>query len=216
MASLHTVVQGEHLSRIAKRYGFTDYRVIWQHSRNAALRSKRNPNVLFPGDELFIPDREKREELRGTDLRHRFVAKGPSLKLRLVVEDLYEKPVAQAPCELHVEGQVHRLTTDARGKIEVDIPPTAEFARLILKSDETPLENLAIPVKIGHLDPVEQASGQRARLSNLGYFFAPEDAAGVPEEFRLAVEEFQCDHGLLVDGVCGPQTQGKLKAVHGC
>ena len=51
MATLHTVVQGEHLSRIAKQYGFTDYRVIWEHRRNAALRGKRNPNVLFPGGE---------------------------------------------------------------------------------------------------------------------------------------------------------------------
>jgi murein L,D-transpeptidase YcbB/YkuD len=36
------------------------------------------------------------------------------------------------------------------------------------------------------------------------------------ERIRLAVEEFQCDHGLKVDGVGGPDTQNKLKEVHGC
>ena len=34
--------------------------------------------------------------------------------------------------------------------------------------------------------------------------------------FLSAIEEFQCDHGLVVDGKCGPATQAKLKQVHGC
>jgi peptidoglycan hydrolase-like protein with peptidoglycan-binding domain len=34
--------------------------------------------------------------------------------------------------------------------------------------------------------------------------------------FKSAVEEFQCDHGLAVDGKCGPKTQAKLEEIHGC
>jgi murein L,D-transpeptidase YcbB/YkuD len=34
--------------------------------------------------------------------------------------------------------------------------------------------------------------------------------------FLSAVEEFQCDHGLTVDGKCGPATQARLKQAHGC
>jgi len=30
------------------------------------------------------------------------------------------------------------------------------------------------------------------------------------------VGNFQRDHGLTVDGKCGPLTQAKLKKVHGC
>jgi nucleoid-associated protein YgaU len=57
MAIDHTVVQGEYLSKIARSYGFSDYRTIWEHPKNAALKQARqNPNVLFPGDRLFIPD----------------------------------------------------------------------------------------------------------------------------------------------------------------
>ena len=36
------------------------------------------------------------------------------------------------------------------------------------------------------------------------------------DRFESAVEEFQCDSNLTVDGQCGPQTQAKLKDVHGC
>jgi hypothetical protein len=30
------------------------------------------------------------------------------------------------------------------------------------------------------------------------------------------LEEFQCDHNLMVDGTCNPQTQARLLEVHGC
>ena len=217
MASYHTVKQGEHASSIAKKYGFTDFRTIWNHGQNAQLKQKRvNPNVLHPGDQLFIPDRTEREESRPTDRRHRFVTSLPRLKLRLVLDDLYEKPIANAPCELRVEGEVHPLTTDSRGKIERDIPIEAEQAQLIVRSPETPLDAMVIPIEIGHLDPVDELTGQKARLANLGYFTGPVDDAPPGADFKLAVEEFQCDQKLAVDGICGPRTQAKLKEVHGC
>jgi hypothetical protein len=216
MASQHTVVQGEHLSRIATQYGFSDYRTIWEHPQNASLRQKRvNPNVLFPGDQLYIPDRKEREENRPTDQRHRFVLRAPRLKLKLVLDDIYEKPIANAPCELHVEGEVHRLSTDGSGRIEKDIPNAAEQARLIIRSPETALDEFVLPIVIGHLDPVEEDTGQKARLANLGYYLGEIDDRADPT-FRMAVEEFQCDQRLAVDGVCGPQTQARLKQVHGC
>lgn len=216
MASYHTVEQGDHLSKIAKKYGFSDYRTIWDHGQNADLRQKRpNPNVLFPGDRLYIPDKELKSVSRSTNQQHTFQVKAQRLKLRLVLEDLYEKPIANAPCELHVESEIHQLTTDGRGKIEQDIPTTAENVRLIIRSKETALDDLIIPIKIGHLDPVDEMTGQQARLANLGYYTGPIDGQENPA-FRLAVEEFQCDQGLAVDGVCGPQAQAKLKLVHEC
>jgi N-acetylmuramoyl-L-alanine amidase len=216
MAKYHIVEQGEYISKIAKKHGFSDYRTIWDDSNNAELKKKRqNPNVLFPGDRLFIPDKGEKEESRSTEQRHRFQVKKPKLKLRLVLEDIYEKPIANAKCELTVEGETHQTTTNGKGQVEQEIPATAEHALLVIKDAETPVKDEAIPIKIGHLDPVEEFSGQKARLNNLGYY------AGPLEErdemlFRLAVEEFQCEHGLKVDGVCGSQTQAKLKEAHGC
>lgn len=53
-------------------------------------------------------------------------------------------------------------------------------------------------------------SGQSGRLTNLGYFSGDVNQPE-PADFKSAVEEFQCDHGLAVDGICGPITQASLR-----
>ena len=40
MGVYHNVVQDEHLSSIAKKYGFSDYKIIWNHDQNAELKKK--------------------------------------------------------------------------------------------------------------------------------------------------------------------------------
>jgi Putative peptidoglycan binding domain/LysM domain len=216
----HTVKQGEHLSSIARRYGFSDYKIIWNDPNNVKLKEQRkNPNVLYPGDQLYIRDKEEKQESRSTEQHHTFQIKNPKLELRLVLEDQFSKPIKNAQCELHVENQVLHLTSDGLGHINQSIPATAENALLIIKDPKTPLNEMAIPIKIGHLDPVEEQSGQLSRLNNLGYFAGPLESASKEENqalFLSAVEEFQCDHGLTVDGKCGPLTQTKLRRVHGC
>lgn len=218
MAGYHIVSQGEHVASIADSYGFADYLTIWNHANNATLKSKRqNPNVLYPGDRLFIPDRTPGEYSRATDQRHRFKVKGKPLKLRLTLQDHYEKPIANTACVLTIDTESHQLTTDGNGKIELTIPPSASQSALLIQGDgeETPYAGVTIPIKIGHLDPVEEISGQQGRLSSLGYFWGVIDGEDSPD-FRSAVEEFQCENGLTVDGVCGPNTQAKLKQVYGC
>jgi len=216
----HTVEQGEYLSSIARKYGFPDYKVIWDDANNAELKKKRqNPNVLYPGDELYIPDKDKKQEPGNTEKRHTFQLKQSPLELRLVLENLYYKPIANARCDLHVENQVFELTTDSRGRLQQEIPATAEKALLVIHDPDTPLNETAITLKIGHLDPVEEISGQKARLQNLGYLAGSlEDVDDEESEmrFKAAVEEFQCDEGLKVNGICDPKTQAKLKKVHGC
>jgi N-acetylmuramoyl-L-alanine amidase len=216
MADYHIVEQGEYLSKIAFENGFLDHTIIWDHPNNAQLKQDRkNPNVLFPGDKLFIPDMEQRQESGATDQHHKFAIKQEKLMLRLVLEDIYEKPIANAPCKLIVDDESFDLITDSKGKIEQEIPSDAHEAVLVIKGDQTPFQGDIIPIKIGHLDPVEEVSGQQARLNNLGYFAGDGAKADAPD-FHSAVEEFQCDHHLKVDGICGPVTRAKLKDVHGC
>lgn len=217
MAEHYTVNQGDHVAGIASRFGFTDYRTIWDHPNNQELKNKRqNPNVLFPGDVLYVPDRESREEERPTDQRHRFVVRRKPLKLHLKLRDHYEKPIANAPCVLIVDGVSRELTSDGNGELKLEIPPSAGQSVLVIKdTEQTPYGEMAIPVNIGHLDPVDEMSGQQGRLSNLGYFLGEADGQDSPA-FRIAVEEFQCEHGLTVDGICGPNTRAKLKEAHGC
>ncbi len=220
MSTYHTVVQGEHLSGIAKMHGFSSYKTIWDHGQNAELKKQRqNPNVIFPGDLLFIPDKGEKEVSRNTEKRHHFKVKAEKLRLRLVLEDIYEKPIANAKVELLVDNETFKLSTNGQGRIEQDIKPTDERAFLTIKDPQTPINEILIPIKIGHLDPVDKISGQKARLNNLAYSAGPLEEKSEDENkemFLSAVEEFQCDHGLGVDGKCGPNTQAKLKQVHGC
>src|SRR5581483_2711205 len=201
MAEYYTVAQGDHLAAIAWRYGFTEYSIIWDHANNADLKKKRqNPNVLFPGDVLYIPDREQREEPRPTDQTHNFVLKRNLLKLHLKLRDHYEKPIANAPCVLVVDGDSHNLTSDGNGELQLEIPPSASQSVLLIQdTEQSPYGGMAIPIKIGHLDPVDEISGQQGRLNNLGYYFGDIDGNDSPR-FRMAVEEFQCENGLTVDG----------------
>lgn len=54
----HTVRAGENLTVIAKKYGYPDWRTIYNDPKNADFRRKRpNPNLILPGDLLFIPDK---------------------------------------------------------------------------------------------------------------------------------------------------------------
>jgi N-acetylmuramoyl-L-alanine amidase len=213
MAQTYTVKQGDHLFGIAEANGFHDYHILWDHPQNADLKKLRqNPNILLPGDQVFVPDPEIREESRPTNKKHSFEVNNQKLQLRLVLEDIYEKPIAGAACDLMVEGEIHNLTTNGRGLIELEIPGKAKNGTLVVKADQTPFRNVEIPIKIGSLDPIDTPSGQEARLENLGYFPGQDD----PVAFESAVEEFQCDNGLTVDGICGPATQAKLKQVYGC
>jgi len=210
---VHEVKQGEHLSRIARLHGFRNPDTVWNDAGNSSLRDLRpNPNVLFPGDTITIPDRTEKQEVRATGQLHTFSVDVQPLRLALVIKDANSDPLPNEQCVLAVSdifGPVtETLTTDANGRIDKEISPVAE-------GGEVRVRGQVYFLKIGDLDPEDQKSGQRARLANLGYYFG--EGADIDEdELRTAVEEFQCDNDLFVDGDCGPKTQKKLKAVHGC
>jgi len=56
MAIAYTVVAGDFLTSIAKKFGIADWRTIYFDPSNAAFRAKRpNPNHIFAGDVIMIP-----------------------------------------------------------------------------------------------------------------------------------------------------------------
>ena len=215
----YTVKQGDHLSKIAEKNGFGDYRALWDHPQNSQLKQKReNPNVLYPGDVLYVPEKECKDESGATEQRHRFRVHSKNFVLRIVLKDFEDEPVADAGCQLHLEGKVFSFRTDAHGRIEQTIPSTADGGVLIFDDPAAVPFDERIHIKIGHLDPVDTTSGIQARLNNLGYDAGPVDG-NESEQIRSAIEEFQCDTFKIaseVDGKCGPNTQSKLKKVHGC
>jgi hypothetical protein len=222
MSGIHIVKQGEHLSGIAGAYGFTDYRTIWNYPDNAALQAQRqNPNVLFPGDQVVIPDKRPKELPKPTDQRHQFTKSGKPLKLQIKLAQSFHGPIANTPCDLFIGANQYPVTSDATGLIQQTIPTTAIQARLVIKQtirvkgQQVPWQT-ELSIKIGYLDPVDQVSGQIGRLANMKYYRKPVDTVD-QTELESAIEEFQCDFGVKpVDGICGPVTQAKLKQIYGC
>lgn len=215
--TIHIVSQGEHLPSIAKRYGFSDWKTIYDHPKNKDLKDKRpNPNILYPGDQVFIP----KKEFKQSDIQSgkKFTIKMKSLvaKLAIVMKKEDEKPFANVKYKIKIGERTTNGSTDGDGKITMEVDPDVTDIDLTLLLDEKdPEATVRRRLKVGYLDPIDEITGMQARLNNLGY-----QAGSIPDandpRFRSAVEEFQCDHKLKVDGVCGPKTQAKLKEVHGC
>ncbi len=209
MPQTHTVQQGDHLTSIAARYGFYNRNIIWDHPANAELKENRNPNILLPGDQLFIPDKTAKTECRPTTLLHTFYVDDQPLQLLITLKDWDGIPVANAACDLQVDAAHFPLNSDAAGNLSKSITKKAAQGAVRIDSPQT-----LIQFQIGYLDPSSADSGWRARLANLGYSskLAEQDEG----RMRLAVEEFQCENGLPVTGLMDDATKAKLEAVHGC
>src|SRR5947209_1428596 len=99
MGTYHTVEEGEHIMRIALAYGWTQWKTIWNAPENAELRQTRDsPDVLMPGDSLYVPDRDTKETPAATEQRHKYKLKVPPLKLRLNLQDRFYGSIADQDC----------------------------------------------------------------------------------------------------------------------
>jgi hypothetical protein len=211
----HRVRQGECLASIAKIYGFADWQTIYDHPNNENLRRRRpNPNVIYPGDCLFIPDRQQKEAAGETEQRHRFRVRGARVTLRIFLRDMDENPHANKRYSLLVEGQTYEGQTDSEGLIQQAVPADAEEGELrVWLSDEPGSEPMIWPIDIGHLNPVEFVSGVKQRLENLGYMTGSDDEDLDPIT-RESLLRFQKDHSLPVTGEPDEATRNRLVEKH--
>jgi N-acetylmuramoyl-L-alanine amidase len=206
----HTVKQGECIESIAFEKGFF-WETIWNDSQNAELkRNRKDPNVLFMGDEVFIPEKNEKTESCATKQRHRFRKKGVPSKFRLVLEDEQNQPRANLPYVLKIDGELFSGETDAEGALELQIPPNAKLGKLTVEADD---DKEVYELNFGHIDPISEVSGIQARLNNLGYDCGPTDGKLCPAT-KEAISTFQEEHGLPVTGEPDEQTQQKLKEEH--
>jgi hypothetical protein len=208
MPRLHTVGDGEHLSGIAERYDFENFETIWNRDENEPLRDARAmPDVLLPGDTVFVPDKKTKQFARPTGAMHRFQVKLHAIKLTVYLQDLGSDPVSGQDCSLSVGGVTQTATSDGDGKIEVKIPRAVGSGVLTIG-------DRSIDFDVGLLDPIDSERGWKQRLVNLGYVsVAPEDMDARFE--RCAIEELQYDYELPQTGVLDDATRDALLAAHG-
>jgi hypothetical protein len=204
----HRVSQGECLSSIAERYGFF-WQTLWNHPSNSALRKLRgDPNVLLPGDAVFVPEKRIAEYRRPTGATHRFQRKGVPATLR--VQFLSgDAPRANQAFVAEVDGVEHRGTTDGQGVLQLPIRPDARRATVRFEDDEEEYDLL-----LGTVDPVDALTGVKARLANLGYELPGGVSDLLDEATRDALRAFQARVGLIATGEPDDATRAKLLEIH--
>lgn len=208
----YTVKQGDCVSSIAKKFHIGDWSVIFDHPSNKALRDKRkSPNVLYPGDVLFIPEVEPKDHPVASGAPHRFKVRTPKKSISIIVEDAEDHVLADMAYKLVVEGETLEGKTDGKGKLETSVPVDAQQGQLTIGKFTWTLQ-------IGHLNPVEHApdegsSGLMHRLRNLGYS-VPADAKATDPAARSAIATFQARSSLPVTGEIDDATRKKLLDYH--
>lgn len=239
MPQRKTVGQGECLVSIAGESGL-HWETLWNHPENAELkRLRKDPNVLLPGDEVFIPDKTRRTEQGATEKRHRFRALGTPARLHLRLlgrPDEADEPAetAESNAGVYVEpepkasepeplaGVPYRLyvdqrllaegKTDSDGRIDKVLPPASRDAYLVL-DPATPKERI-LQIGLGRMDPIDELVGVCKRLRNLG-FDCPTDEQSMTPEIGEALAKFQRSQGLEPTGEPDDATRSRLKELHG-
>jgi N-acetylmuramoyl-L-alanine amidase len=201
------------MSSIARKYGFGDWHTIYDHPQNQDFRKKRpNPNLLYPGDALFVPERGEKSLSLATGSAHALQATTVKRELRLRLRDGEEKPFANRPYVIEGSDFFAAGHTDGDGLLVEAVPAFLKTARLSLEGREWTLRLAAL----NPIDDVGDAgvSGVQARLANLGYYSGRVDGALGPGT-REAIAAFEVHYGLEVTGKPEGQVLRKLKEVHG-
>jgi N-acetylmuramoyl-L-alanine amidase len=201
----HIVRQGECLASIACEHGFADWREVYDHEENAALREQRpNAHILLPGDRVFVPARDEGGLRVERGQTHRFRGARPRSRLSLHLRGDDGQPVSGRRYTLEVAGESFAGTTGADGAVDHSVDARARQGTLRLYQGDTPVHTMTLA--IGHLDPVDTESGAHHRLTNLGYARSDE----LDERLRA----FQRDHGLPQSGALDAATRAKLSELH--
>lgn len=213
---IHVVKAGDCLYRIAQQYGFADWQIIYDHPDNADFRELRpNPNVIFPGDEIHIPDPEPKQVSLSTTQQHKIRLTRPPIMLRIELRDELDELLADKAFMLEFGESVYEGTTTGEGLLEQKVRASEEQGQLtVWMTDDREGERYCWDIAIGHLDPVEELIGVRQRLNNLGFYCEP-DGDEIDDSLRLALRGFQHVAELDQSGEPDDATRAKLVELHG-
>jgi hypothetical protein len=202
----YVVRAGDYLTAVAHARGLTPGD-IWDHPANADLRKKRpNPEILAPGDILFIPVVEREWLPVSAGSTNTYVVTIPLVEIHVVLHGSDGKPLAGKSLVLEPDPGVKSPTTDGTGLLKVKIPVTVRRVTVTV-----PDANLKFQIRVGELDPHDTSSGILSRLRQLGYAGSEGHLArsGRPylagvdlseNALRRAVSAYQNDQGQDVTG----------------
>lgn len=207
----HTVAQGDCMMSIAEEYGFL-WQTLWNHPDNAELkRIRKDPNILFPGDIVAIPEKNRREEEAPTGKRSEFVKKIGRAQVRLRLLDTKRRPRPNVRFLAVVDGEASSGSSDGDGFITISVRLNARHLHLRVEQGSRIEEyNLSL----GAIDPIAELSGVQQRLANLGYPCGSEQET-MGELTREAIRAFQKERNLEVTGQLDDATRQQLGALHG-
>jgi hypothetical protein len=207
----HIVKQGECLSSIAHRFGFKTARLLYEHPDNAEFRKKRpDPAVIFPGDEIKIPDLRPQSLTLQTGKTHRIVVNLPVVQLRVYLRDLDGVAIANQDYVIRFEGCKEKGKTTDKGLLEHKVPASIDEAEV-----EIPCLGLALRLRCGRIDPIDTVTGFQVRLNNLGFGAGAADGVLGPRT-RAAIRRFQESCAIKATGDMDTQTGQKLAQTYGC
>lgn len=209
----HTVRQGECLSTIAAAYGFADWHNVYDDPANTELRKKRpNPHVLFPGDVVAIPERDKTPIEVTTGKLHRFRIKLPKRNLKVRMLDEHKEPIKNEPFTAVVDHVTYFDVTDDDGVLYLELPVDAATIEIWIAGQRRTLA-------LGELNPIEDTpddgvSGVQGRLLGLGFNPGPIDGK-MGSRTRGAIVAFQRHFKLKETGEIDEDTKIRLKKEYG-
>jgi len=196
MPHIYITEQGETLLSIAHKYNFSSWETIWNHERNRELRGLRpNPQVLYPGDRLYIPDKPAWPVAGGQKTSFR-IKKRMTCRFAVYLKDEAGRPYAGNKYELTIGDDIVSDTTPEDGLVVHEVSPAIRQGTLKLwPNEDDENETITWELKIGHLDPPNKISGAQARLNNLGFDVGEVDGRMTPQTIET-IKAFQRQNGI--------------------
>ncbi len=213
----YIIQQGDTLTRIALKNGLNSAEDIYNHPANKTFKDKRpNPNVIYPGDQITLPEASATPFAGSVDKTHQFVLKPPKETFEVIIKNDEGEVWTGKRAVLTVGEQTLDQTLDDSGLLSVELHKLNEKeATLEIYLDEESEEpSHTMEIQLAHLDPIDTISGVQGRCNNLGF-----DCGAVDGEMGPLTQEgikaFQQHHQLDVDGKLGPKTQDTLQQAYG-
>lgn len=210
----HTVVDGECMWTIARKYGVLADE-LWDANTDLE-KTKRNVNVLAPADVIKLPPvaDEKPESVaagKRTTVECTHSVAHANLRFQDIDGAARSNVAAVVRVICHSGQEVTwETTTNGDGCIDEPVPDDAKTVAVVLDVEPEPL---SYHFKFAFLDPIETVAGVQGRLVNLGYWCGDERGELGPLTKR-ALREFQKLNDLEESGEIDGPTTDKIQALY--